>query len=116
MSGNAINEDSMVMTRRMLLVAIGCAIICSILLTAQISAQDWPQWRGPNRDGAASAFREPSAWPENLKQQWRVDVGLGYATPLVIGPRLYMFTRQGEEEVMTALDAASGKVIWRTGY
>ncbi len=106
----------MVMTRRMLLVAIGCAIICSILLTAQISAQDWPQWRGPNRDGAVSAFREPSAWPENLKQQWRVDVGLGYATPLVIGPRLYMFTRQGEEEVMTALDAASGKVIWRTGY
>jgi outer membrane protein assembly factor BamB len=104
------------MTPQRLVVAIGCAVMCFSSLTAQISAQDWPQWRGPNRDGAVAAFREPSAWPERLKQQWRVEVGLGYATPLVIGQRLYLFTRQGDEEVMTALDGASGKVIWRTSY
>jgi outer membrane protein assembly factor BamB len=82
----------------------------------QVSAQDWPQWRGPNRDGVVSSFKEPSPWPESLKQQWKVDVGLGYATPLVVGQRLYLFTRQAEDEVMTALDAASGKVLWRTSY
>jgi outer membrane protein assembly factor BamB len=106
----------MVMTRRMLLVAIGSVTMCSMVVTTRMSAQDWPQWRGPNRDGAVAAFREPSAWPERLKQHWRVEVGLGYATPLVVGQRLYLFTRQGEEEVMTALDATSGKVIWRTSY
>jgi len=92
------------------------SIVAVMVFQLQASAQDWPQWRGPNRDGAVASFREPSAWPETLKQQWRVDVGLGYATPLVVGQRIYLFTRRGEEEVMTALDAASGKVIWRTGY
>ncbi len=101
--------------RRLLPPAITPAIVLS-LLTLSLSAQDWPQWRGPNRDGALASFREPSPWPEALKQQWRVDVGLGYATPLVVGQRLFMFTRQGEEEVMMALDAASGKEVWRTAY
>ena len=99
-----------------MLVICRSAVVFSILCTLPISAQDWPQWRGPNRDGVVPSFREPSSWPERLKQQWRVDVGLGYATPLLVGQRLYLFTRQGEEEVMTALDAASGKAIWRTAY
>jgi outer membrane protein assembly factor BamB len=80
------------------------------------AAQDWPQWRGPNRDGALASFREPAAWPEALKQQWKIEVGLGYATPLLVGQRLYLFTRQNDEEVMRALDAASGKELWRSGY
>ena len=88
----------------------------AILLIAPVAAQDWPQWRGPNRDGAIASFTSPSSWPERLARQWQVDVGLGYATPLVVGTRLYLFTRQGEEEVMQALDASSGKPLWRTSY
>ena len=38
---------------------------------------DWPQWRGPNRDGSVLSFTPPSAWPEKLTQKWKVDVGLG---------------------------------------
>jgi outer membrane protein assembly factor BamB len=81
-----------------------------------LSAQDWPQWRGPNRDGAVASFREPSPWPEALKRQWRIDVGLGYATPLLVGSRLYVFARQGQNEVMMALDAGTGKELWRNSY
>ena len=77
---------------------------------------DWPQWRGPNRDGSVLSFTPPSAWPEKLNQKWKVDVGLGYATPLVVADRIYMFSRQGENEVMAALDADSGKVLWQTRY
>ena len=88
----------------------------AVLLIAPVAAQDWPQWRGPNRDGAIASFNPPSSWPERLARQWQVDVGLGYATPLVVGTRLYLFTRQGEEEVMQALDASSGKPLWRTSY
>jgi outer membrane protein assembly factor BamB len=87
-----------------------------MLAQLHAAAQDWPQWRGPNRDGAVASFREPAAWPQALKQQWRLDVGLGYATPLIVGQRLFVFTRQGEEEVMSALDATSGKVLWRSAY
>jgi outer membrane protein assembly factor BamB len=83
---------------------------------AQNPGPDWPQWRGPNRDGAVASFTAPKVWPEQLTQQWKVEVGLGYATPILIGPRLYMFSRQAENEVMSALDAASGKTIWQTGY
>jgi outer membrane protein assembly factor BamB len=87
-----------------------------LLLATQLLAQDWTQWRGPNRDGAVASFTEPKAWPEKLTQRWKVEVGLGYATPLLVGDRIYMFSRQDENEVMSALDAATGKVLWQTGY
>lgn len=85
-------------------------------LSAGVSALDWPQWRGPNRDGAVSSFDIPSSWPSALTERWSLDVGLGYATPILVGDRIYVYTRRGEDEVMTAHDAQSGDVIWRTGY
>lgn len=92
------------------------AALTAVLFTLKLSAQDWPQWRGPNRDGAATGFAEPQTWPEALKQQWKIDIGLGYANPLLVGNRLYTFTRQGNDEVVQALDPASGKSVWRTAY
>jgi outer membrane protein assembly factor BamB len=85
-------------------------------MTQAVVAQDWSQWRGPGRDGHIVGFREPAAWPKALTKKWNVDVGAGYATPLVVGSRVYVFTRQNDNEIMTALDAASAKVIWRTSY
>jgi outer membrane protein assembly factor BamB len=83
---------------------------------AQRGSTDWPQWRGANRDGAASGFNEPKTWPETLAPKWKVDVGLGYAAPITVGDRVFAFSRQGEDEVMRALDAATGKTIWETKY
>jgi outer membrane protein assembly factor BamB len=89
---------------------------CCWLLLVVASAQDYPQWRGQNRDGAASGFAEPKVWPEKLTLRWKVNVGEGYATPIVIGDSVYSFTRQGDDEVLTALDDATGKIVWRTSY
>jgi outer membrane protein assembly factor BamB len=86
------------------------------LPAAQSGSSDYTQWRGANRDGAAAAFTAPASWPERLTQKWKVEVGTGYATPLVVGNRIYLFSRQGNDEVMSALDPASGKAIWRTAY
>jgi outer membrane protein assembly factor BamB len=83
---------------------------------AQSAPLDYPQWRGRNRDGAASAFAEPTSWPETLTRRWKVDVGEGYATPLVIGNVVYAFTRRDGNEVMIALDAGTGKERWHTSY
>jgi len=82
----------------------------------QASTLDYPQWRGQNRDGAASAFTEPTSWPDTLTRRWRVEVGEGYGTPLIVGNTVYVFTRRGDDEVVTALDAPTGSVLWQTGY
>jgi outer membrane protein assembly factor BamB len=93
-----------------------CAAVVVVVGIARVAAQEWPQWRGPKRDGATTSFVEPATWPERLAQRWRIDVGLGYATPLIVKDRIYMFSRQGEHEVMLALDAETGRTLWRTAY
>jgi outer membrane protein assembly factor BamB len=100
---------------RFVLLFVGAGLTATAL-AGQTRPGDWPQWRGPNRDGVVAAFTEPKAWPERLTQKWRVPVGLGYAAPLVVGDRVYMFARQGGNETMMAIDAATGKTIWQMGY
>jgi outer membrane protein assembly factor BamB len=85
-------------------------------ITAQNAGPDWPQWRGPNRDGTLAAFTVPSTWPDKLTARWKVEVGTGYATPIVVGNRVYAFSRQDTDEVMRALDAATGKTVWEARY
>jgi len=92
------------------------AFLALLVTVSTAGAQDWPQWRGPNRDGAATSFRDPASWPERLREKWKIDVGSGYATPLVVGDRLYVYSRQDEDEVLTALAADSGELVWRTSY
>jgi outer membrane protein assembly factor BamB len=77
---------------------------------------DWPQWRGPNRDGVVELFTAPKTWPDQLTRKWRVEVGLGYATPVLVGNRVYMYSRRGDNEVLAALDAGSGREIWQSSY
>jgi outer membrane protein assembly factor BamB len=96
--------------------AILLLVVMMLPVQAQRASSDWTQWRGPSRDGAAPAPADPKAWPEKLTQKWKVEVGTGYATPLVVGNRIYQFSRQGEREVMSGLDADTGKVLWQTGY
>lgn len=88
-----------------------------ILLSAGfVFAQDWPQWRGPNRDGKVKGFAEPKEWPSELTLKWKTTVGLGDSTPALVGNRLYVFTRQGDEEVNLCLDAQTGRELWKDKY
>jgi outer membrane protein assembly factor BamB len=75
-------------------------------------AQNWPQWRGPNRDAKAADFKAPTTWPAELTQKWTVPVGDGCATPALVGERLYVFTRQGGDEIIRCLDAVTGDQKW----
>jgi outer membrane protein assembly factor BamB len=81
-----------------------------------VFAQDWPQWRGPNRDGKVTGFTAPATWPKTLTQGWKTTVGSGDTTPALVGDRLYAFARQGDEEVTLCLRAADGKEVWRDKY
>ncbi len=82
------------------------------LSATALSAADWPQWRGPGRDGHAPMFNVPDTWPEAPKQLWKVPVGEGYTSPVVVGDRIYLLTRQGDDEVAMALSLRDGKVLW----
>ena len=93
-----------------------CLPAFAVLVAAGAAAQDWPQWRGPARDGAAAGFEAPATWPETLTRAWRVDVGTGYATPILVDGNLWLFARWGEEEVLYSIDPESGEVRWRSGY
>jgi outer membrane protein assembly factor BamB len=99
-------------------VLIGFVVLAglSTVVVAQNAGPDWPQWRGPRRDGTLASFTEPKTWPETLTPRWKITVGEGYATPIVVANRVYQFSRQGENEVMRAIDAASGKVVWERTY
>ena len=99
--------------RQIRVIIIGCFILCSV---SAISAQDWPQWRGVNRDGKVTAFKAPQKWPAALTKKWTVSVGLGDSTPALVNNKLYVFTRNGAEEVVQCLDAANGKELWQDKY
>jgi outer membrane protein assembly factor BamB len=95
----------------------GVIVCCVALLSANcVAAQDWPQWRGPNRDARAEGFKAPQTWPKELTQKWKVAVGDGVATPALVGDKLYVFSRQDKDEVIRCLDAATGKEIWQDKY
>jgi len=86
------------------------------LAVSSASGQDWPQWRGPARDGKSAGFDEPKTWPKELKQSWKVTVGEGVATPALVGDKLYVFARTEGAETTSCLDAATGKELWKDKY
>ena len=79
-------------------------------------AQDWPQWRGQHGDAKVSGFVAPQSWPTALKKGWTTTLGSGVSTPALVGNRLYVFTRQGANEVIRCLDAGDGMEVWKHEY
>jgi outer membrane protein assembly factor BamB len=87
------------------------------LSTICACADDWPQWRGPNRDGISKETGLLKGWPKGgPKLAWQLkDIGNGYATPSVVGERIYVLGNEGnDKEFVQALDVKDGKKIWST--
>jgi outer membrane protein assembly factor BamB len=86
------------------------------LTTGPASAQDWPQWRGPNRDGAIAADALPRTWPTAVARGWGGAVGGGSSSPGVANGRAFVHSRRDPEEIVTAIDLETGKVLWQQKY
>ncbi len=91
-------------------------VLVVFVLEHAIAAQDWPQWRGPARDGSVPAASAPTTWPNAFSPAWKVDVGEGYSSPVVAGGRIFVHSRRDPNEVVTAIDAAAGKTLWQHNY
>jgi outer membrane protein assembly factor BamB len=86
-----------------------------------LRAEDWPQWRGPNRDGVWHETGILQAFPpDGLKVLWRVPVGTGFSSPVVALGKVYVtdsnVTRSNVHEFVRCLDATTGRSIWTHKY
>jgi outer membrane protein assembly factor BamB len=102
------------MKKLTLIISVIAILLC--INTGNSFSQDWPQWRGTNRDSKVTGFKSPTSWPAELKQDWKVTVGSGDATPVLAGNKIYLNTRQGDQEAVLCLDAATGKELWKNTY
>jgi outer membrane protein assembly factor BamB len=96
---------------------IRASIAClSFIITAQAAfAADWPQWRGPNRDGRSEETGLIRNWnAQRPTLEWMVEgMGRGYASLSAVGGRLYTTGNFKDGQGVVAIDAASGSVVWR---
>ena len=94
--------------------AVAAALAATVVTQA---ANDWPQYLGPSRNGVYAGPALADAWGANgPKAVWRKQIGQGFAGPAVVGNRVILFHRVGNEEVLESLDAATGDSVWRYAY
>lgn len=85
-----------------------------LIVSAQTArSQDWAQWGGPHRDFKSDAKGLAASWPTTgPRQLWQRELGEGYSAITAEHGVLFTMYRKAENEVVIALDAATGKTIW----
>jgi outer membrane protein assembly factor BamB len=92
-----------------------------LLLPAALRAEDWPQWRGPNRDGVCRETGLLESFPaRGLKVRWRVPAGWGFSSPVVAQGRVYLadsvVVKPRARERIRCFDETTGKTLWTHVY
>jgi outer membrane protein assembly factor BamB len=111
-------DSSLIMQKllnRRRLMAYPLMAVCLCSLAVSLQAADWPQWRGPQRNGISAETGLLKEWPkEGPKLIWKVtDVGSGYSTPAVIGDRIYLLGNEGlDNEFVECRSAKDGGKVW----
>lgn len=95
--------------------------ISLLLIHGTIVASDWPQWRGPNRDGVWTESGILTSFPDKgLAPEWKISVGLGYSSPIILNGRLYLSDLVVEKPIVhervLCFDTRSGKQLWITQH
>lgn len=96
-------------------------LIPAVIFSLHLAADDWPQWRGPNRDNVWRETNVLSEFPRaGLKVCWRAPIGPGFSSPIVAGGRVYVtesqIVRPTARERVVCFDALSGRVEWSHAY
>jgi outer membrane protein assembly factor BamB len=102
----------------LLLFTSACTNTASAATSAPNPATDWPEWRGPTRDGIAAPGQDPPLeWNETNNVLWRVRLpGAGHSSPIVVGDRIYLATAEPAKpsQSVLSLDRETGSVVWQT--
>jgi outer membrane protein assembly factor BamB len=87
------------------------------LAAAKVHSADWPQFLGPTRNGVTVETNLAATWPKNGPRiAWQRKVGEGFSGPVIAGGKVVLFHRLGEREVVEALDALTGRELWKADY
>jgi outer membrane protein assembly factor BamB len=91
------------------------AILSFLFISAAfVQAEDWPQWRGPNRDGISHEKNLPARWTETNNIAWKAPLpGMGGSTPVIWGDRIFLTTEDGNDVAVVCFDT-KGKQLWET--
>lgn len=100
---------------------IGSVAFVMLLCIGETAAQaggNWPQWRGPNRDGISTETGLLKQWPENGPPlAWKAKgAGFGYSSFAIVNGRLYTQGLRGDREFIIAFDVTNGKELWATPH
>lgn len=95
---------------------LACSFAAALAGSLALRADDWPQWRGPERTGISKETGLLKEWPKDGPPlRWKLtDIGPGYSSPAVAGGKVFIQTTAGDEEFALALDEATGKTLWKT--
>ncbi|MEN9674289.1 MAG: hypothetical protein RIS76_185 [Verrucomicrobiota bacterium] len=97
--------------------AIHRILLTLILVQTAVIAGDWPQWRGPTRNGISSETGWRTDWPpDGPKVAWKARVGLGFSSFVVGGGRAYTLGHAEGQDTVFCFDAATGQSIWKHSY
>lgn len=92
-----------------------CVLLIILALPAGLPAEDWPQWRGPNRDGISTETGLLKKWPAGGPQLlWEKPLGSGYSAIAVVGDTLYTLCQRNGAEWAVAADIETGEERWAT--
>ena len=99
--------------------ATACVVALAVLCTtaAPVRAGDWPQWRGPNRNGISEEQLPPQA-SKNIggKRAWTAEVGTGFSSIAVAGDHLFTSGHQKGQDTLYCLKAGDGSVVWKDSF
>lgn len=89
-------------------------VLTALLSTLELHGADWPQFFGPNRDGRSAETLNSVVPKEGAPVLWKSRVGAGFSGPVITGGKAILFHRVGDEDILEAYDAQSGKSLWRS--
>ena len=99
---------------------LSACLLGAVLSASTASAQetfDWPQWRGPRRNGISAEKDFVTSWPkEGPHRVWTARVGVGYSSVAVVGGRLYTMGNVSDVDHVMCLDVATSKLLWDYRY
>jgi len=96
---------------------LGLSLITSPMQALKVQAEDWPQWRGQERDGVSKETGWLTVWPESgPKRLWEQNIGIGYSSSSVSNGRLYTMGNVSEMDNIYCFNAETGKPEWKHQY
>ena len=100
------------------ILSLAIAVVVVALVASNLLAEDWPAWRGPNRNNVAPGNQTPpTSWDEEKNVLWKTEIpGRGHASPVIVGDKIFLATADVDEKTQSVVcvDKKSGKQLWET--